>query len=159
MRITTRQVWFAAAVVCLFSTAPGRAEVRLAAEGAVKVLCADELGAKHPKRTELHHLVSPDPAATSALLILQYEADDPRNVGRVRANVKLSSLDGSQTGLGRLSVRTDAQTGIGEASHLVPASLGTAAAANWDIRLKKFNQLRPRDCIVVLGAVAAVAGD
>ncbi len=158
MRCTTKQAWFAAAAAFLFLSAPGQAEVRLAVEGALKVLCADESGAKHPKRTELHHRVSPDPAATSALLLLQYESDDSGKAGRVVAKVKLSSLDGSQTRLGKLSALTDAETGVGEASDLVPANLATAAAASWDIRFKKFKRLPPHDCILVLGAVAAAAG-
>ncbi len=159
MTYTTRQAWFAAAVACLLLSAPARADVQLAAEGALKALCADESGAKHPKRTELHHLVSPDPAATSALLLLQYESDDSGKAGRVVAKVKLSSLDGSQTRLGKLSALTDAQTGVGEASDLVPANLATAAAASWDIRFKKFKALPPRDCILVFGVVGPVGGD
>ena len=154
-----RLAWSAAAVACLLLSAPGRADVKLAAEGALKVLCADESGAKHPTRTALRHLVSSDPTATSALLILQYESDDSGKAGRVVAKVKLSSSDGSLTNLGRLNPVTDAETGIGEASDLVPANLATAESASWDIRFKKFKPLPPRDCILVLGAVAAQAGD
>ncbi len=156
MTYTTRQAWFAAAVAFLLVSTPVRAEVRLTVAGALKVLCADESGAKHPKRTELHHRVSPDPAATSALLLLQYESDDSGKARRVVAKVKLSSLDGSQTRLGKLSATTDAETGVGEASDLVQANLATAAAASWDIRFKKFKRLPPRDCILVFGAMGAL---
>ena len=153
---STRQAWFAATVACLLSTAPGRAEVRLFAEGALKALCADESGAKHPKRSKLHHLVSPDPNAIAALLLLQYESRDSGTAGRVNAKVKLLSSDGSKTKLGKLSALTDAETGVGEASDLVPANLGTAVAASWDVRFKKLKDLQPRDCILVFGAMGAL---
>ena len=159
MRSTSKQLWLATSVACLLSAAPGEAEVRLAAEGAFKALCADQSGAKHPKRSELHHVVSPDPSATSALLLLQYGSDEPGKSGRIDADVKLSSLDGSQTRLGKLKAQTDAETGEGEASDVVPANLDSAAAASWDVRFKKFKALQPRDCVVFFVAVGPAAGD
>ncbi len=159
MTSTTRQAWFAAGVACLLFTPPGQAEVLLAAEGAFKALCADESGAKHPKRTELQHIVSPDPTATSALLLLRYGSDEPGKSGRIDANVKLSSVDGSQSRPGKLEAQTDAETGEGEASDVVPANLDSAAAASWDVRFKKFKALQPRDCVVFFVAVGPAAGD
>ncbi len=155
MSVVSGLAGFATATVCLLGSAPGRAEVRLAAEGAIKVLCADASETRHPNRTELFHMVSPDAEATAALLILQYESDESGNAGRVNADVKLWSSDGTRARLGKLSAPTDAQTAVGQATELVSANLENAAAASWDIRFKELGRLPARDCVLVLAAVSA----
>lgn len=148
----------ALALIVLLTTAIGQApafaKVILAAEGAAKVLCAGKKKTKHPKRTQLHHLVSPNVGASRVQMILQYEADDRGNPGLVMGEVTLVQQDDSESKVGEVGTLTDGSTGFGFGANTVPGDLSNAAAATWDIRFSGFKGIPARDCIIVLVGVS-----
>lgn len=143
----------------LLCAAPTAAEVRLVIEGALDVVCADENGAKHPKRVQLSHPLTPDAAASSALVALQYQSGGTAVAKRVMAAVTLVNSDGSQVELGALSFGTDQQAGAGVQQEVVPANLASADSVDWDVRFKNLKRLEGHECVVVLAGVGPVADD
>ncbi len=136
---------------------PAEAAVAPAAEGALRFVCSDADGTRHPKKLIVEQVVrrSSQPGSPGTALLMNYDSTqegEPR-AGVVRVAVKRVS-GGSTSKLASFKAKSDPRTGEATDARAVDDVIEMGDVLLWEFRFAKFDPLRRDKCFAILVATS-----